>query len=388
MLVTSHSPLVLTLAAICTLATAYSAAAQPTLKRLDAVAADGTVSVPLTNGRGIVTTDVPVTVHTENGTLYAVRWTDPPDKHAIATGVGGTTVAARGEQVLVAYVALREEAIHARVSADGGVTWSEPASLGPRPAGPALPTACLYASDGALRQVVAWSAQPSESDGPLVVAQHDGRDWQRTEHPSIRSSGPALQCADDAPPEIVWRDHRDGLGPRVALYHAFIDPDGGLPGEHRVLMPAFDPSVCATPDARYVGYHGATNDAHLARSRDGGVTYADVDLDPGTPALDLLDDSGKFVSVACDGPVVAATWGDWPTKSDAAGRTPTRMLGMRVSTDGGQSWISLRPAGDDQDQGPATVAVAGERVLVMWKAPGTIRLAEFTLAPDPATAGQ
>ncbi|MEW6320289.1 MAG: hypothetical protein AB1635_04280, partial [Acidobacteriota bacterium] len=252
--------------------------------------------------------------------------------------------------------------------------------LAARPAGPALPAACIYAAGGSLRAAAVWSAQPSESDGPLVVAQHDGQAWQPpVVHASIRSSGAALYCADDQLPEVVWRDHREQHLGRIALYQASIDASGGLPGEHRVIAPGYDPSYCGQGDVRLVGYHGAVNEAHVARSLDRGATFGEVDMDPFAAGVQGLDDSGKFVSLACEGSLAIAAWGDWPTKQEAAARAPSRTLGTAISTDGGLTWTAVRPAGEDQSQGPATVAVRGNVAYLMWKSGNQLRVAAIVV---------
>ncbi len=357
------------------------AAGPPVTVRTVALEADGVIGVALTNGTAVHLADVPVTVHTENGTLVAVRWTEVPTRTPMASAVGGTTLAGHGLRLLVAYVDLAHDEMRVRRSDDGGRTWAPPEVLGPRPAGPALPTACLAAADDGLRGVVAWSAQPSESDGPLSIAQSTDAGWHLAVHAAVRSSGAAVYCPTGGPPEIVWRDHRDGTGPRVAVYRAEVDASGGLLRERRVLAPAYDPSLCGYADIRFVGYHTGTNDAHLARSLDGGVTFAEVTGAAEGPRGQALDDTGKFVSVACGPHVIVATWGDWPTKAAANAKAPSRQLGAVVSTDGGASWLRLRLAGDDTSQGPATVAVSGERALVFWKAVGGVRLA--VIEPQP-----
>ncbi len=72
---------------------------------------------------------------------------------------------------------------------------------------------------------------------------------------------------------------------------------------------------------------------------------------------------------------MAASWGDWPTKTDADTYAPTRKLGFIISKDWGSTFTVLRPAGEDTEQGPATVAVSGGVAYIMWKAPNAIKLA-------------
>lgn len=335
------------------------------------------IGVPLTNGIGVYAADVPISVHTEDGQLYVVRWTSSPTKQSLSTSVGGMTLAGKGNHLLVAYVHLASNQMRLIESTDAGLTWSTAHSLGERPAGPALPTACVYDAAGQRKRVVAWSHQPSESEGPLKLALHDGTSWQPVvNHAAIPSSGAALYCADDAAPEIVWRDHRlfTSGGP-VVLYQASIDAAGGLSGAHQVLQSAYDPSYCGHGTYRYTGFHDAINEAHIGRSTDGGVTFNDVDADGGSSGVQSFDASGKFVSLSCSASLIAATWGDWPTKQEAADRATTRKLGMTLSNDNGQTWISARPAGESENLGPATVFVGGSTAYVMWKAPGAIHLA-------------
>ncbi|MFN4291834.1 MAG: hypothetical protein ACK4E7_13280 [Permianibacter sp.] len=332
--------------------------------------------VPLTNGSGVHVADVPVTLHSEDGVLYATRWGSTPDKIELAYPTSGATLAGYGSDLLAVYVDIASNEIRARQSTDGGRTWEPAVSLGIRPTGPALPTACLFRQRGQLLRVAAWSAQPSQSQGPLVVARHDGMSWQAPVSNPVDSSGAALQCVNDVEPMIVWRDHRDGnTGSNVALYAATLNSASQLLDEQLVVKPGFDPSHCADDGFSYVGYHTGTNDAHLRRSDDDFRTSSELDLDTNTAGTQPLDDSGKFVSVACGGGLIAAVWGDWPTKDEADAVASTRKLGMVVSRDWGATWASLRPAGEDEEQGPATVAVAGDRVYLMWRAPGAVKLA-------------
>ena len=79
------------------------------------------ISVPLTNGRGLTIADVPVTLHAEDGTLFATRWSSSgTQKTPLATGAGGATLAGEGQQLLVVYADLAGNAMRARVSTDGG----------------------------------------------------------------------------------------------------------------------------------------------------------------------------------------------------------------------------------------------------------------------------
>lgn len=339
------------------------------------------IGVPLTNGIGVYMADVPVSVHTEDGQLYVVRWTPTPTKQLLSSGVGGVTLAGKDNHLLVVYTHLGSDQMRLMESTDAGLTWSTPHSLGTKPTGPALPTACVYDDAGLRKRVVAWSAQPSESEGPLMLALNDGNDWQAAvEHASIQSSGAALYCADNASPEIVWRDHRLFVsGGPVLLYQAIIDPAGGLSASHQILESAYDPSLCGHGTYRYAGFHDAINDAFIGRSTDNGVTFDAVDTNSTVSETQPFDDSGKFVSVSCSSSLVAATWGDWPNKQDAANRATTRKLGMALSNDNGQTWITARPAGETEGLGPATVHVKDSTAYVMWSAPGAIHLARVEL---------
>ncbi|MCI1192749.1 hypothetical protein MOJ79_12950 [Calidifontimicrobium sp. SYSU G02091] len=347
-----------------------------TLHALDTGTA--TVAVPLTSQQGVVFADVPVTLHSEDNRLYATRWEDAaPVKTLLAAAANNGSVAARGQHLLAVYVQLAPtRRVIARESADGGRTWGAEVDLGAAPAGPAMPAACVWQRGGTLRRAVAWSDQPSQSEGPLVTAVHDGSAWRApVRDTSAESSGAALACADDEAPEVVWRDHRHGSGSQVALYHARLDPaSGATQSARRIVQPGYDPSMCRSGTRRFVGFHTGTNDAHVARSDDDWLTLTEPDLDDGAAGAQL-DDSGKFVAVACSGEVVAAAWGDWPTKHDADALASTRQLALAVSRDGGTQWQLLRPADADTDQATATVTVHDGRVLVLWRAPSMLRLA-------------
>jgi len=357
-----------------------TATAQPLVEWTAALATNGAPTVPLTSGNGVYVADVPLTLHAEGTTLFVTRWEPSPAKIEVARFASGMTIAGRELSVLVVYVDHASSTVRAMTSSDGGRSWGASQALGTRPAGPAILSACVFSRSGVIRQVVVWTNQPSESDGPLVVAWNDGSQWRTTEHPALRVSGASLACSDDALPEVVWRDHRDGATPTaVSLYHAQIDDTGGLPGEHRVLRPAFDPSVCRSSDRmRVIGYHAALNDAHVALSTDAGVTFTDLDMSPES-GQQPLDVDGKYVNVACRDDAIVALWGDWPTKGAAAARADTRQLGVVVSTDRGATWTRLRPAGEDSGQGPASVALAGDVAIVSWRAPSSLRIAQLRL---------
>ncbi len=337
--------------------------------------------MPLTNGLGIHVADVPVTVHTEDGQLYVVRWTSTPTKQLLGTAVGGMTLAGKGNHLLLVYVHLSSNQMMLVESTDAGTTWSAPQALGTRPTGPALPTACVYDEGGQRKRVVAWSHQPSESEGPLMVALNNGLAWQTAvQHATIPSSGASLYCADNAVPEVIWRDHRQfQRGGPVVLYQAQIDASANLVNAHQVLQSAYDPSYCGHGTHRFVGFHDAINEAHVGRSTDGGASFSDLDADSVTAGTQSFDASGKFVSMACSASLAAATWGDWPTKQDAAQRATNRKLGMALSKDNGRSWVAARPAGESENLGPATTHVDGTSAYVVWRAPGVVHLARVTL---------
>ena len=337
------------------------------------------ISVPLTNGRGLTIADVPVTLHAEDGTLFATRWSSSgTQKTPLATGAGGATLAGEGQQLLVVYADLAGNAMRARVSTDGGQQWGDPVRLGDRPAGPPLPTACVYSVQGQLRRVVAWSAQPSESDGPLVLVLFDGTQWlPPVIRSDIRSSGASLHCSASTGAEIVWRDHRAGAqGMAVALWSAQVTPAGTLEGAGSVMSNAFDPSFCRSGGTRWLGHHSTTNDAHLSYNQD-GTGWTEVDTQITSPGIQPLDESGKFVSVACAGSIVLASWGDWPSKQEANDRTASRRLGVLFSRSGASHWLSVSPAGLELDQGPATTAATEQGAWVAWKAGKRLRLAEI-----------
>ncbi|MEW6435283.1 MAG: sialidase family protein [Myxococcota bacterium] len=339
------------------------------------------VSVPFSNGNGIHLADVPVTVHTENGQLYAVRWTTTPTRVPIDQRVGGMTLAGKGDHLLVVYVSLEGNELRLRESTDGGRTWSSAHSLGARPTGPALPTACVYDANGQRRKALAWSHQPSESEGPLVIAQDDGSGWKLpVTHTSIASSGAALYCADGASPQIVWRDHRyKASGGPVVLYTATIDSAGNLTQSSQIMDRAYDPGFCGYGPYRFVSYHDDIAQAFLARSEDDGASYTPIDVDSTQSGTQPFDDSGKYVSVGCSSELLVATWGDWPTKQEAQTRASTRHLGMALSRDHGHTWVAARPAGDRDNLGPTTISVSGGTAYLLWPAPGELWIAEVSL---------
>lgn len=144
------------------------------------------------------------------------------------------------------------------------------------------------------------------------------------------------------------------------------------------MQPGYDPSLCCSGTKPFVGFHTDTNDAHLASSDAAWQTVTEVDWDSATAGTQR-DDSGKFVSVACAGDTVAASWGDWPNKDDAIQHLDsTRQLGMIVARDGGTTWQTLQPAGTDGGQLVATVAVRDGRVAVLWRTSSALRLAIYT----------
>lgn len=238
-----------------------------------------------------------------------------------------------------------------RTSGDGGRTWSQPVMLGVRPAGPPLPTACVYRQQGRLLRVAAWSAQSSQSDGPLVIAIHDGTQWlPPVEHVAIRSSGASLHCTENGGAEIVWRDHRQGSnGPNVSLWMAHVSPAGALEDER---------------------------DTHLAVSDD-GLLWNEVDTDGAQAGLQPLDETGQYATVACAGQIVLATSGDWPTKADADARTETHRVGAAYSRDGGRTWFRVVPDGQGGGQRAMSTVAATDAAWVLWNEHGTVQLAEF-----------
>ncbi len=351
----------------------------PTVSVRDLSTTAHTVSLPLTNGRGVAVADVPVTLHAEDGTLYATRWTATgTEKTQLATDTGGATLAGEGNDLLAVYTDLAGNAMRARVSDDGGASWSAPVRLGDRPAGPPLPTACVYSDQGQRKRVVAWSAQPSESDGPLTIVLYDGTQWLApVEHSTIRSSGAALHCSATTGVQVVWRDHRDGsTGTAVALWTAQVSATGALENASKLFANAFDPSFCRSGTTRWVGHHSSTNDAHLSSSTD-GASWSEADSDGTQAGTQSLDDDGKFVAAACAGEVVVAAWGDWPTKQDANDRANTRRLGVLFSRDGGGQWFQAAPDPQGSEQGPATAVATADGGWVVWNEGSTVRLAEI-----------
>jgi hypothetical protein len=227
--------------------------------------------------------------------------------------IGGPTIAASGDRVVVAWVT--GTAIVSSSSADL-VTWSTPITVGTREQdGGPIPSADWTGSDF----VVVWVDAPKtnvatggmDGVGALRVARGNGvNGW----NVSTVNSTTAIVAVSES--TLVWRDDR-GVDSASAMFDSVRIAD--LDGSHEVVVcSGYDPAISVDGDAIAIGYHlGA--EAHLRTTLDQEV-WNDV----------VVDSTGKFVSPFVVDGVFGATWVDYV---DAAAAEDARNdMGHRVTT--------------------------------------------------------
>lgn len=316
------------------------------------------VTTPLTNARGVALVDgSPVYLYVENGDLRFVR---DGATTTLASPAHGAALAASGPNLLVVYV--QGSDVKALVSGDGGATWSTTTTLVTGHQGK-TPGACLWTARGQVYGMAAWSNGPAGSWSTLHAVPLAGGRWGAVSRVDVDNAvedanAPALACGGDLV-RLYWRQGVTEIG---GIEVADLRQAAFLPGTLTWTAPstlvrnAYDPSACRSGSTVLLGYH-ASFAAWLAISGDGGRTF-------GPPTM--LDPTGRFVSVDCDGGTAAVSWADYDTFTRATA-DDHRRLGFTYTTDGGATWTTERPAGEATYQVLGTVdADATGRVAVVW----------------------
>lgn len=316
------------------------------------------VVTPLTNARGVALVDgTPVHLRTENGELQFVR---EGVVTTLAFPAHGATLAASGPNLLVVYI--QGSDVKALMSGDGGASWSTTTTLVTSHQGK-TPAACLWTARGQVYGMAAWSNGPAGSWSTLHAAHLASGRWGTVTRVDVDNAAedanaPALACS----PQLVRLYWRQGVTEVGGVEIADVRQAAFLPGSLTWTSPAtlvenaYDPSACRSGSTVLLGYHAGFA-AWLAVSSDGGRSF-------GPPTM--LDATGRFVSVDCDGGVAAVSWADYDTLTVATA-DDHRRLGFAYTTDRGATWVAERPAGEDTHQVLGTVDADGSgRVAVVW----------------------
>jgi hypothetical protein len=305
----------------------------------------------------------------------------------------GTSIAARGQDVVVTWAATTGEAtdIYTAASDDGGRTFSDPVRVNDV-AGDARVSAEQppRVAMGSTLAVVWQSRRGDEAVVRLATSKDSGRSFlpavtvnnTPVNNPRGWSS---VAISRDGQPLVLWLDARTGApaagaGAGEHAHHGSGEHAGGMqqsvffaaaPGhDTRVAQGACfccKTSIVAAGDGsvyaawRHV-YPVNLRDMAVARSTDGGKTF-------GAPVR-VSEDHWQIDACPEDGPAIAADPAGvlhiaWPTFLADTGR---KAVFYSYSTDGGRTFAP-RIRVDADDTAPAAhpqIAVDGDRVTIVW----------------------
>jgi hypothetical protein len=329
---------------------------------------EGSRSVPFGNGKGLgVVNDAVLGIYTDSGSSYATRFTAEGETtvELMATGQSNaSSLSTLGDDALA--LTYGGSGLTAFFSSDGGLSWTDGENVGSRSQGATVPTSCLWEEDGNLKAMIAWVDPPQLGDGgPLYIRTWDGGSWSEITRVGDQklASSPTLAC-DEFARRMVYRE-----GPTGGIDVWFTIETDGTFSEPVEIFSGADPHMAMCNDVIWVGYHHVGTS--LAKSTDGGETWE----------TEQLDQTGKFGSIACSSDTVVASWGHFPTlqaANNAIGSDNQRSAYAKVSFDGGETWTSWKPAGEDVDQNVSTVAAAEGVAYILWETSGAVRFASIS----------
>lgn len=333
-----------------------------------AIPGDPLPSIPYGNGRGVVIlSDALLTLHATGGQLIATRHSGSDGaltQEAVIIDTTSSTASGAlsagsltNSDDTALGVWIGSKGIQASFSSDGGKSWGSHVALASRPVGPATPTSCVWKDQqGELNALVAWVAPPQKSDGgPVYMSRFAVGKWSETYRVGQLelASSPSLAC-DSTEQSMVMRN---GQTNDLRLYFT-KSSDGGISwGEPKEVLRGADPNLAHCGDDYWIAYHWAGT--KVAHSTDGGETWS----------VFTHDASGKFEAVACDGDLVAVTWGDYESQQAAQQKTSPRKVGAAISTDAGANWFRWYPQGEDDHQSTGSLDVDNGLVALFGRVP-------------------
>lgn len=330
------------------------------------------IGITFGNGTGVqIVDDAIVSLHSIGPKVYATRHADvdgevSQDQEVIYSS---DTWASPGslsesENTLFASVITRD-AFYGVFSFDGGITWTQPDEISSTPVGAAVPTSCLWHEGDELHAMFAWVAPAQQGDGgPLYVATYEEDAWsieQVTDFPY--ASSPSLDC--DATQQSMILRVEESLEKTGDIDVYFLQRVDGVWQEADYVMRGADPHLAVCGEDYWVGFHDVG--AYRLHSSDQGETWT----------REVMSKTGKFGSIACDGDVVAISWGQWPSLAEANSRATTRGVGAQVSFDGGETWEEWLPAGDKTGQQISMLDVKDGVIVIFWRSSEGLHLKIF-----------
>lgn len=317
------------------------------------------IVVPLTNGRAVArVSDGVVGLYADSGDNYLARLTEAGEltTELIATGVSPGTVAAVQDAVLAVYQldTGSERLMKATWSTDGGET-GIPLTLGDKGVGAAVPSACLWQEGSDVKGLVAWVAPPTEEDrGPLYFVEMTNGVIGAVQQISTETaySAPSLSCSSDGQYMVVR--YQPDSDTEITIH--FGKRTNGTFSLKEVFKGA-DPSLCVAGSHAWIGSHRGAQ-VNLAHSTDGGTSWETIELDA----------SARFASVGCFEEKVIVLYGNWPDTSTAMKHdAATRQCTGQFSDDGGRTFVTHQPVGTDGYQGPSTVIMDSNGIVLVLK---------------------
>lgn len=273
-----------------------------------------------------------------SGTTVAVAW---EDQRGSLDGTG------------------RAQDVYARISADGGLTWRSEVLLSTDANGTSADQSLPFIAASGANVIAVWrdgrGVVDGTNDGTDIRARRSG-DAGATWGAEVRLNQDATGtgASQDTPVVAIsgliavaaWQDGRgqvDGSGSGTDL-HARASADGGATWAGADLRLSGDaglqanPVVAVSSGAVAVGWSADQADTYVARSGDGGLSFAaEQALDPATPFANYE------LALSAAGARVAAAWRR-DDGQDVAGK---------VSTDGAATWATAAKVINDKAVDPA-----------------------------------
>jgi hypothetical protein len=331
---------------------------------------DTSRSIPFGNGKGLAeVSDATIGLYTDSGSVYLARFKDDGyDTLQLASSgnaisMHASSLSTNGDDVLALWNGAM--GIYAAFSSDGGLTWTEEEIIEGRSAGAQVPTSCLWQQDGELHAMASWVDPPISGDGgPLYVRSWKNGQWSETVEVGNRdlATSPSLNCEDN----IRQLMFRDGETNKLRVWYS--EETDGTWSEPTEEFGGADSHIAVCNGRIWVGHHNVG--AHLSWSDDNGETWE----------KETLDGTGKFGSIACYEDTVIVSWGHYTSLYAAQNREPdSRSVYAKISIDGGETWASWKPVGEEVNQNVSVVSAGPDGVSIMWELPGAIRFSTLGL---------
>ncbi|MBI4257141.1 hypothetical protein HY626_03755 [Candidatus Uhrbacteria bacterium] len=225
-------------------------------KRTQTLSISGEIELPAANGTGLVVTDLPVTMHAQQGALTITRW-KKNGKFSTILGTRSTpgTLASFEMNVLAVWIHSPTRTLYTAWSHNGGKTFSSTKALDSLENSHARPTACVNKRGEAW---VVWTDTPAnQTSGKLRMAMWNGESWsENTIVDKFNAVVGSLSCGEEHA-YLAWSDEPTGVTSSTTI--ASMNKDGTMK-RVKTFLDAYQPTISTCEDTVWIGYRNTKNE--------------------------------------------------------------------------------------------------------------------------------